>query len=312
VQLISSDMRVCESWDVADDKAPEQGTALEIPRAVIKELGCKDGFDLFLASEVPPGSGLGCSASMCINLLQAVSTQMGVALSPEELAEKAFHITATVLGKPVGKQDEYAAAHGGVNFITFHRDGSTHVEPLQLKPQTLNALQNRLMLFFTGSTRDSFAILKEQEALSRQEGSATISSLHHLRELALQARRALEHDDLGAFGEILHRGWQWKKRISGRISSDAIDRIYGLAVRSGASGGKITGAGGGGFMLLYCEEEHQAKVRAALSSEGLGEMRFGLDFAGSRVVLNTPGDGQDTTQSTVIHHSTKLKTVAGD
>jgi D-glycero-alpha-D-manno-heptose-7-phosphate kinase len=305
-------MRVCESWDLAEERALEQMTALEIPRAVIEELGCKDGFDLFLASEVPPGSGLGCSASMCISLLQAVSTQMRVPRSPAELADTAFYITASVLGKPVGKQDEFAAAYGGVNFITFHRDGLTNVEPLQLKPQTLNALQKKLMLFFTGATHDSFAILKEQEALSRQEGSATVASLRHLQELASQARRALECDDLGAFGEILHRGWEWKKRISGRISSGAIDRIYNLALHSGASGGKITGAGGGGFMLLYCNEEHQATVRAALSNEGLREMRFAFDFAGSRVVLNTPAGSQETTQSTVIHHLANLKAVAGD
>ncbi|HLW52698.1 MAG TPA: GHMP kinase [Candidatus Angelobacter sp.] len=285
-QIISSNLGVCETWDDINQVNVTRGTALEIPLAVLREYGCADGLEVFLASELPAGSGLGCSASMCVSLLQALSTCQQMPLTKDELARKAFHITANVLGKPVGKQDEYAAAHGGLNFIIFDRDGSTCVNPLVLPPQTMAALQNKLMLFFTGNTRDSWSILKEQEALSRNGNGSTLESLHRARELAGRMRTALEKDDLAGFGRLLHEGWQWKKKVSSRISNAAIDRLYEVAIGSGAAGGKITGAGGGGFLLFYCEEENQSAVREAMTAEGIGEMRFAFDFEGSRVVVN--------------------------
>jgi D-glycero-alpha-D-manno-heptose-7-phosphate kinase len=294
-QVISSDLRVCESWKhVARLNGEAMGHALEIPLAVLKELGCEGGIDLFLASEVPPGSGLGCSASMCVNLLRAICAHMQLALSKNELAARAFHLTANVLGKPVGKQDEYAVAHGGLNFISFARDGTTCVEALNLPPETMCSLERRLMLFFTGTTRDSWSILKEQEMLSRSHQAGALESLHHMRELAYSMRKTLEDGDLAEFARLLHQGWEWKKKISSRISSDWIDRMYELALHHGAAGGKITGAGGGGFMLLYCEEEYQPPVRQALSTEGLSEMRFGFDYSGSSVLLNNSSVNHET------------------
>ena len=285
-QVISADLRVCESWRDITTVRSEGGSALEIPVAVLTELGCEGGIDLFLASEVPPGSGLGCSASMCVNLVQAISTHMQRPFSKHDLAEKAFHITATVLGKPVGKQDEFAAAYGGLNFITFARDGSTRVESVKLRPETMAALQRRLMLFFTGTTHHSWSILKEQEAFSRNGQGTTLESLHHIRELAHSMRQTLEADDLRKFGRLLHQSWEWKKKVSSKISNDGLDRLYDIAMDHGAFGGKITGAGGGGFMLLYCEEETQPQVREALGAEGIREMRFAFDFAGARVLVN--------------------------
>jgi D-glycero-alpha-D-manno-heptose-7-phosphate kinase len=286
-QIISSDLRVCESWkEISRLNVTESGSALEIPLAVLKELGCRGAVDIFLASEIPPGSGLGCSASMCVNLLQAISTHMQMALPKDDLASRAFHITSKVLGKPVGKQDEYAAAYGGLNFITFHRDGSTIVEPVHLRPQTMAALQSKLMLFFTGTTRDSCSILKEQEALSRDNQGRAVESLHQIRELACAMRQALQADDLPQFGRLLHQGWEWKKKVSTKISNPAIDRLFDIAVHHGAAGGKVTGAGGGGFMLLYCDEENQPAVLQAFAAEGIQEMSFAFDFGGSRVLVN--------------------------
>jgi D-glycero-alpha-D-manno-heptose-7-phosphate kinase len=289
IQVVSSDLRVVESWsDISRISIRESGSALEIPLAVLKELGCEVAVDLFLASEIPPGTGLGSSASVCVNVLQAMAAYLNVPLSKHELAEKAFHIASDVLGKPVGKQDEYAAAFGGLNFITFGADGSTTVEPLHLEVDLFAALQQRLLLFFTGATHDSWAILQEQEAASRRSQGPAVDSLHRIRDLAESMRRALLAGDLTEFGQLLHEGWQHKKRISPRISNPSIDRLYGLARKHGAAGGKITGAGGGGFMLLYCDEEYQPAVRQAFAAEGIQVMRFGFDFGGSRVLVNDP------------------------
>src|SRR5215831_1203001 len=171
IQIISSDLRVFETWkDISRMSATESGSALEIPLAVLKELGCEVAVDIFLASEIPPGTGLGSSASVCVNVLQAISTYLHMPLSKFDLAEKAFHIATQVLGKPVGRQDEFAAAFGGLNYIRFEPDGSTGVEALKLEPDVTGALQQKLMLFFTGAAHHSWSILKEQEASTRKRG----------------------------------------------------------------------------------------------------------------------------------------------
>lgn len=289
IQVVSSDLRVVETWsDISRMSIDDSGSALEIPLAVLKDLGREVAIDLFLASDIPPGTGLGSSASVCVNVLQALAAYLNTRLSKQELSEKAFHIAARVLGKPVGKQDEYAAAFGGLNYITFSPDGSATVEPLPLETDLVAALQRRLMLFFTGATHDSWAILREQEAASARSEGPAVASLHHIRDLAAAMRAALLDGDLSGFGELLHDGWEHKKKLSGRISNPAIDRLYSLARRYGAAGGKITGAGGGGFLLLYCEEEHQPALREVFAAEGIEEMRFGFDTCGARVLVRDP------------------------
>ncbi len=285
VQIISSDLRACESWnDIKEINV--KGHTLEIPLAVLQELGHEVAVDLFLASEIPPGTGLGSSACVCVNVLYAMTTYLQISLSRHELAEKAFHIASQTLGKPVGKQDEYAAAFGGLNFFRFHPDGRTDVEPLNLAPDMVAALQAKLMLFFTGATRDSWSILQEQQAATLAGKSAPVASLHRIRELADAMCEALLHQDLRKFGLLLHEGWEHKKRVSSLISNTAIDGLYSLACENGAMGGKITGAGGGGFLLLYCDEENQPAVRKAFAAQGIREMKFAFDFNGSRVVVN--------------------------
>ena len=281
VQVISSDERMFTTW--AELSALDlRDTALEIPIAVLKELDCQASVDLFLVAEVPAGTGLGSSASVCVNSLQAMAAHLGLPLSREDLAEKAFYIANTVLGKSVGKQDEYAAVFGGLNFITFNRDGSVEVEPLRLDPGLIHSLEQKLMLFFTGTAHHSWSILEEQEASTRS--GAALESLHHIKKLAVQMRDALLTGDLDSFGELLHQGWMNKKSISTRISNPAIDRTYAIARKKGAKGGKITGAGGGGFLLLYCDEEHQPAVRQALTAEGAKELQFAFEFEGSQVL----------------------------
>ena len=296
VQVISSDLRVFETWQniAAMDI---HGSGLEIPLAVLKDLKCEISVDLFLASEIPPGTGLGSSASVCVNILKTLTSYLRTPLSKHELAERAFHIARDVLGHHVGKQDEYAAAFGGLNFITFRRDGSTEVKPLNLDPEILRQLEANLLLIFTGSAHHSWTILKEQEKSTRAHGPA-VEALKEVHTLADRMRAVLEQGDLRAFGTLMDEAWQAKKRVSTKISNTRIDHLYRLARLNGALGGKITGAGGGGFLLLFCEPEHREAVRNALAAEGVQEMAFAFDSQGAQVLINDPFiDGDERTGS---------------
>ena len=292
IQVISSDLRVFETWhDIA--KANLRGSSLEIPLAVLKEMNCDIAVDLFLASEIPPGTGLGSSASVCVNILKTLSTYLQQPISKYDLAERSFHIARHLLGKHVGKQDEYAAAFGGLNFITFHPDGGTLVEPIDLNPALLSELQRNLMLFFTGSAHHSWSILKEQESSTRNQTGGALEALHEVKALGLRMRTALQQGDLREIGALLHEGWQAKRRISTKISTPHIDELYSLALKHGALGGKITGAGGGGFLLLYCEPDLQADVREAMRQHDIQEMTFGFDMQGAQAIVNDPFISRD-------------------
>jgi len=287
IQIISADLRVVETWqDIA--QMDVRGNALEIPLAVLKEFGQDVSANLFLASEIPPGTGLGSSASVCVNLLKTLASYCRVAQSKYELAERAFHVARHILGRPVGKQDEYASAFGGLNFISFHPDGTTLVEPLCLESDLVRELQSSLLLFFTGASHNSWTILEEQEESTRRDKSVTIEYLHEIRSLAESMKSALIKGELRDFGLLLHEGWEIKKRLSSKISSVRINEMYETAVQNGALGGKITGAGGGGFLLLFCQQGHQQKVRDALVAQGAREMGFEFDLQGAQVVANDP------------------------
>jgi len=297
VQIISSDLRIFETWqDIATMDI--EGTGLEIPVGVLKDLGCEISVDLFLASEIPPGTGLGSSASVCVNVLKTISSYVHLSLSRHELAERAFHVARNVLRHHVGKQDEYAAAFGGFNFMVFGQDGTARIIPLELSPDVLNSLQESLMLFFTGAAHSSWTILKEQEKSTRARQSSSLQALHNVRALASKMRDALQTGDVRGFGLLLDEAWQSKKQVSNKISTPRIDFLYGLAKRNGALGGKITGAGGGGFLLVFCERAHQAKLRDAMAQEGIQEMTFAFDFQGAQLLVNDPFiDGDERTAS---------------
>lgn len=287
VQIISSDLRICESW--RDFAALEiSNSELEIPVAILKDLGREMHVDLFMASEIPPGTGLGSSASVCVNVLKTLTTYLHEPLAKQALAERAFHIARDVLRHHVGKQDEYAAAFGGINFFEFVPSGETRVDPLALDSEVTAELQNSLMLFFTGAAHQSWNILAEQEAATAVGSGKPVEALHEIKSLAFTMREALWRADLPRFAAMLHEAWQAKRRVSARISNSRIDGLYDLALRSGALGGKITGAGGGGFLLLFCEPQRQGRVRQALVAEGLHEMTFNFDFQGAHVLVNDP------------------------
>lgn len=287
VQVISSDLRVFETWrDIAAMSI--KGSELEIPLAVLKDLGHDVSVDMFLASEIPPGTGLGSSASVCVNIVKALASYVRCPLSKYELAERAFHVARNVLGRHVGKQDEYAAAFGGLNFITFQPDGNAHVERLELDAEIQRELQSSLLLYFTGSAHHSWSILEEEEESTRGRTGPAVEALHEVHSFAHSMREALENGDLSSFGSMLDKAWQAKKKVSTRISTSRIDHLYQLARGHGALGGKITGAGGGGFLLLYCESKRQEAVRKAMAAEGIQEMAFAFDFQGAQVIVNDP------------------------
>ncbi len=287
VQVISSDLRIFETWhDIA--AMSSKGSGLEIPLAVLKELGRDVAVDMFLASEIPPGTGLGSSASVCVNILKALTAYLHIPISKYELAERSYYIARNVLGRHIGKQDEFAAAFGGLNFIMFNRDGSSQVEPLELDAEVMSELQSNLLLYFTGSAHHSWTILEEQEKSTSDHKGPAVDALNEVRELAYRMRKSLQGGDLGSFGAMLDEAWQAKKRVSSRISTSRIDQLYRLARENGALGGKITGAGGGGFLLLYCEKVRQESLRNAMSTAGVNEMAFAFDAQGAQVIVNDP------------------------
>lgn len=287
VQIISSDLRVFETWHNLSS-LQVRGNPLELPLAVLKEIDCDFSVDLFLASEIPPGTGLGSSASVCVNLLKALTTYLHRPLSKYDLAEKAFYIARNVLGKNIGKQDEYAAAFGGLNYFVFAPDENVTAETMNIPSATLEELRAHLMLFFTGAAHNSWSILKEQEASTRVGSGAAVEALHEVKALGAEMREALLRENLHRLGELLHLGWMAKRRVSAKISDARIDALYDLARERGAVGGKITGAGGGGFLLLYCEPARQQSLREAMHDKGLQEMTFAFDMQGAQVIVNDP------------------------
>ncbi len=255
---------------------------LALPRAVLHELGVDDGVSVFLASEVPPGTGLGSSSALAVALVQVLATYLDRTLTRRQIADLACKIEIEKLGAPIGKQDQFAAAYGGLNAITFSSNGVS-VEHIDTAPGTVEALSRRLLLFFTGTARSSADILRAQQSASARGEKRAVSGLHRIRELAEECRRLLQRRDLDAIGEALHEGWMRKRALADGISSDRIDDLYRVALDHGARGGKITGAGGGGFLLLYCHEDRQAELTAAMTQCGLRQMDFDVEDQGVMV-----------------------------
>ena len=238
--------------------------------------------ELTSMSDIPAGTGLGSSGSFTTALLCALHTYCHNHVSTRELAEQACHIEIDRLGEPIGKQDQYIAAFGGVSAFTFQPDGHVVVEPLHLPPSTLHRLEDNLVLFFTGYTRNASEILKDQDVRSKKKDQDMIENLHFVKRLGYESKAALEAGDLRAFGELMHIHWERKRARTAGMSNQRIDSVYELARANGAIGGKLIGAGGGGFLLFYTEE--RARLTAALEGAGLRGVRFRFDFQGNRVM----------------------------
>jgi D-glycero-alpha-D-manno-heptose-7-phosphate kinase len=259
---------------------------LSLPRAVLHQFGVTSGVDLFLASEIPPGTGLGSSSAATVALVKGFTTLLGESPSKQEAAEAACAIEIDKLRMPIGKQDQYFAAFGGLNAITFGTEGTT-VLPLVVSAETRRALESNLLLFFTGSAHHSAHILAEQRQATARQSGTVVEALHHIKRLAERTISALESGQPDRVGELLQENWMYKKQLASGITNSAIDESYDTARAHGALGGKITGAGGGGFLMLYCPLERQARVTAALEARGLRRMLYHFDSVGARVLVNS-------------------------
>lgn len=283
LQVISADYRSLFRHSPYDDLFWNGDLAL--PKAILHHFGIRRGINLFVASEVPPGTGLGSSSAAAVTLVQAMATLVEQPMTRRQIAELASFIEIEKMGMPIGKQDQYASAFGGLNKITFTGEEVT-VEPMKVDPEVRTTLERRLMLFFTGSSRESTSILKHQRKSTQENNESVLQALHNIKQVALEMQTSLERGNLDGFARLLHYAWQEKRRLAPNLSSSTIDESYELALSCGAEGGKITGAGGGGFLMLYCREEKQENVTRALEERGLKRMNFHFDQQGAVVILN--------------------------
>jgi D-glycero-alpha-D-manno-heptose-7-phosphate kinase len=236
-------------------------------------------------SDIPAGTGLGSSGSFTTALLRALHTMKRNFVPPHELAEQACHIEIDLLHEPVGKQDQYIAAFGGITCFEFLPDDKVVAEPLKIAAESLANLEDNLLLFFTGASRSAAEVLRDQDTRTRENASEMLENLHLTKSLGHESRDALIAGDLRKFAEIMHIHWEHKKKRSPGMSSGFIDEIYELARSNGAIGGKLIGAGGGGFLLLYTEDK--TRLRSALRSAGLREVRLQFDFGGTSVLAHS-------------------------
>jgi D-glycero-alpha-D-manno-heptose-7-phosphate kinase len=245
-----------------------------------------DGHGLELASmaDIPAGTGLGSSGSFTTALLKVLHAYNKNLVHPAELAAQACDIELGRLKEPIGKQDQYIAAYGGITCFKFLPDGRVEAWPLKLSAETRDNLDDNLLLFFTGYSRSASAILKEQDQKSKQADAGMIENLHFVKDLGLQSQRALEAGDLHEFARLMDVHWQRKKQRSGGMSNPKINEWYDLAMANGALGGKLIGAGGGGFLMFYSEDK--VRLRHAMRQAGLKEIRFRFDFEGTKLLIS--------------------------
>jgi len=233
-------------------------------------------------ADIPAGTGLGSSGSFTTALLKALHALKKNLIHPQELAEQACHLEIDILGKPVGKQDQYIAAYGGLTCLEFRPDDRVDAVPLKLDTDTLYNLEDNLLLFFTGYSRSASGILQEQDDKTKGDDPAMVEELHFVKDIGVKSKEALEEGDLGRFAELMNTHWARKRKRTDLMSNDQIDEWYHLARRHGAVGGKLIGAGGGGFLMFYAEDKR--RLRRAMHDAGLHEVRFRFDFEGTKLI----------------------------
>jgi D-glycero-alpha-D-manno-heptose-7-phosphate kinase len=265
----------------------EAATIDEIKHPIIREAlklaGVQErNLEITSMADIPAGTGLGSSGSFTTALLKAFHALRKNLVHPAELAEQACYIELEKLAEPIGKQDQYIAAYGGITCFRFLPDGRVEAFPLEISEETLFNLEDNLLLFFTGYSRSTSAILKEQDDKSRRSDKAMIENLHVVKDLGRQSQRALESDDLHEFARLMDVHWQRKKERSQGMSNSDINNWYEAAMVNGALGGKLIGAGGGGFLMFYTDDK--ARLRHAMREKGLTEVRFRFDFEGTKIL----------------------------
>jgi D-glycero-alpha-D-manno-heptose-7-phosphate kinase len=266
----------------------EKVTSIDDSRHPIVREACRlvglthGGTEIVSMADIPAGTGLGSSGSFTTALLKALYTRQRQPISSADLAERACHIELDVLKEPIGKQDQYIASMGGVTCLTFDRTGRVDAEPLRLDAEARDNLEDSLMLFFTGFSRSASAILKEQDDKTKTADQDMIANLHYVKELGVRSREVLESGRFDEFGVLMHEHWLHKRKRSAGMSNPKIDAWYELALANGATGGKLIGAGGGGFLMFQTSDRR--RLRHAMVGAGLREVRFRFDFEGTKVI----------------------------
>lgn len=262
-----------------------EDVAHPIIREAIRMVGFRTPqLEITTLADIPAGTGLGSSGGFTTALLKALYAHRRRLLHPNELAELACEIEINVLHEPIGKQDQYISAYGGVTCLTFHPDDKVQAEPLRISMEALFNLEDNLLLFFTGFSRSAGSILADQNVRTQENDREMLANLHYVKELGLRSQQALERGDTALFGELMHEQWEHKKRRSDGMSNPQIDEWCELGRSNGAIGGKLVGAGGGGFLMFYAEDHR--RLRAAMAKVGLEEVRFRFDFEGTKVLFS--------------------------
>jgi len=256
-------------------------------RAALQMTGIKAGIELHSTADVPAGSGLGSSSTFTVALLNALHAYKREYVTQKQLAEEACRIEIDILGEPIGKQDQYLAAFGGLTCLTFDKNGEVFVEPLQISNDLQDQLENSLLLFFTGKERSASEILSDQDNRSKAEDAQMLQNLNKTKEIGLYTRKYLEAGQIDTLGELFHEHWENKKKRSNGMSDPMIDEWYEIARKNGALGGKLIGAGGGGFLMFYCDNGSKRKVITAMQRAGLRWERFRFDYDGAKILVNT-------------------------
>ena len=244
------------------------------------------GFEIISFADIPSDTGLATSSSFTVGLISALAAYKNVKMTKYEIAEMACHIERELLAEPGGKQDQYIAAFGGITRFSFEKDGRVLVSPLQISNQSVEALERNILLFYTGIKRQS---PKVQRALIRgvRKQTATLDSLHLIKRLGVETEEILRNGNLDRYADLLNEHWEAKKRLSDEVTSGRINKLYQWATENGAQGGKLIGAGGGGYLLLYCSNEEKRKqIRAGMETEGLEELKYRFDFTGTTVLVD--------------------------
>lgn len=251
----------------------------DLVRECLHMVGIRGGVEITSTADIPAGTGLGSSSAYTVGVLNALYTYIGERLSAEELASRACEIEIDILKHPIGKQDQYAAAYGGINYFQFAKDGTVYRKRIFLEDTDIRLMKQKLMLFYTGITRSADEVLAEQ----KKNIDKNVETLAAMKDQAQIMRQKLENESFGGwFGELLHEGWRLKKDVNGMVSDGKIDKFYQEALEAGAIGGKLLGAGGGGFLLFYCDEKFQSAVETAV---GLRRIDFHPNLHGSQVVF---------------------------
>jgi len=281
IKISSGDLDIKRSY--RDIDSIRTGDGLDLVKAIIKYFRPETGVEISICSDIPAGSGLGLSGAVTVNLANMFGELLNKKFTKEDLAEIASTIEIDIVKRPIGKQDQYASSFGGFNFIRFSRK-RVEVTPIKAGRSLLDKLGKNLMLFFTKRSRNSAVILSRQKEMSGKKASKTIDGLDKIKKMAYEMKDALESGNIDSIGELLHDSWLEKRKLAGGITSAFIDSCYDAAREAGAAGGKITGAGGGGFLLLYCRETRQPAVRNRLKNYGLEEMKFRFDYKGAAII----------------------------